>query len=96
MDKYIKVNNEHVDKIIRSELWMYDTTELKEMLKYFPAEDVAPVVHAHWIPKRQTPLGLYPFECSRCGRWETIEFPNDINNMPYCHCGAIMDEEVEK
>ena len=61
-----------------------------------PTADVAPVVHAHWIPKHQTSLGLYPFECSRCERWEVLEFTNDINNMPYCHCGAKMDEEEEE
>ena len=62
-------------------------------LDYVETADVALVIHAHWIPKHQTTLGLYPFECSQCGRWETLEFPNDINNMPYCHCGAKMDEE---
>ena len=57
MARYIDADK--TDEVIKTELGMYDTTELKEMLKYFPTADVAPVVHAHWIPKHQTPLGLY-------------------------------------
>lgn len=57
-----------------------------ETVKWFPAADVAPVVHGRWIsfldgdhimPERY-------YRCSRCGRVES-------RRQPYCHCGAKMD-----
>jgi hypothetical protein len=75
------------------EKYLYMQEQARKCIDNVHTTDFAPVVHAHWIPQHQTALGLYPFECSRCGRWETVEFINDINNMPYCHCGAKMDEK---
>lgn len=52
-------------------------------VKDAPTEDVAPVIHAHWIDYGEV------VECSHCewyARFETHYCPN---------CGAIMDEEVE-
>ena len=51
-----------------------------------PIEDVAPVIHAHWIERRRNYM-----VCSNCGKykgdWRTESFV-------YCpHCGAKMDEE---
>ena len=40
MPRYI--NTDQADEVIKTELGMYDTTELKEMLKYFPEADVMP------------------------------------------------------
>lgn len=42
MSKYIDVDPSKVDEVIKTELGMYDTTELKEMLKHFPTADVMP------------------------------------------------------
>lgn len=56
-------------------------------IKAIPAADVAPVVHARWIPTE------YPFmneceDCSNCG-YRTV-YGNDY---PYCpNCGAKMME----
>ena len=65
-------------------------------IKSEPIADVAPVVHAHWIYKYQNSDGCYIYECSSCGRFEKVEFKDDLKTMPHCHCGAKMDEEVEK
>ena len=59
------------------------------MVREYPTEDVAPVVHAHWEHKLVPRLG-YPVPiCSHCGesRRETSDFCPD--------CGAKMDEEVK-
>lgn len=59
--------------------------------------DVAPVVHGHWIITDYED-GMMFAECSVC----TMPFAywkgnTRIGKMPYCpHCGAKMDEEVEK
>ena len=58
---------------------------LEEVLEYFPTEDVAPVIHAHWE------------ECSywfvRCSSCKNIVFGGGDNYCP--KCGAKMDEEVK-
>ena len=60
------------------------------------SEDVAPVVHAHWIEVEDYSGTVYP-ECSRCGLvWWLDEGTAEDNEMYYCpKCGAKMDEEVD-
>ena len=98
MSRYVDVEPSKVDEVIETELGMYDTVELKEMLKYFPTADVAPVVHAHWIKmsKYVCDSGGKPvvkigelYICSNCGLEEDKEYS-------YCHCGAKMDEEIKQ
>ena len=69
----------------------------ESVLQYAPAEDVAPVIHAHWIKRDKyvCDSDLKPiiktgeiYICSRCKLEEKREYP-------YCHCGAKMDEEVD-
>ena len=48
-------------------------------------EEVAPVVHAHWIDT------LYGWKCSNCK--EEQEYTLYLKHCP--NCGAKMDEEVE-
>ena len=63
----------------------WSETVLKEVLDRIPDEDVAPVVHAHWINAR----GPWIKTCSNC---ET----EDVSNGVYCpNCGAKMDEEIK-
>lgn len=58
-------------------------------IENFPAADVAPVVHGHWIYENNS----HAWVCSQCGK--------GINNNPeridlYCyHCGAKMDERIK-
>lgn len=78
-----------------------------DVIEDLPALDVAPVVHARWIPDCET-VGDDYFgydeewfvRCSRCGRIErdVDAYPlmdGDIRavkqDYPYCHCGARMD-----
>lgn len=65
------------------------------MVREYPTEDVAPVVHAHWKEFEDYSGAVYP-ECSRCGLvWWLDEGTAEENEMYYCpKCGAKMDEEV--
>ena len=60
------------------------------------AADVAPVVHAEWIPIWEegetfegfTEKFVESFQCSSCGNYA-------VPDSPYCpHCGAKMDAEA--
>lgn len=55
-----------------------------------PTADVAPVRHAHWIPKKEMIRSpeAKNYNCSACGK-ESFAYPN----CPFCR--AIMDEEKE-
>lgn len=88
MSRYIDA--EKADDVIETELGVYDVTDLKEMLKYFPTEDVAPVIHAHWV--KLTSDG-HVLGCSNCKYeiYNDIYYPDDLQK--YCsECGAKMDE----
>ena len=55
-------------------------TAITQWLEMHQVEDVAPIIHAHWIEYETA------FECSNCRDF----FPC---TMPYCpDCGAKMDE----
>ena len=60
--------------------------------------DCAAAWHGHWIQeadRRGWRTRLF-YHCSRCGRVEDVrDDENPSKVMPYCHCGAKMDEEVE-
>jgi len=85
MPRYI--DTEKTDSVIKDELGVYDTTDLKEMLKLFPTEDVAPVVHAHWIKNK----GYMLSRCSACQN--TIPLGREYKHK-YCpNCGAKMGKE---
>ena len=97
MSRYVDVEPSKVDEVIETELGMYDTVELKEMLKYFPTADVAPVIHAHWVLKAKISENCFRYNCSHCNRWvQAGAKENPAERFPYCHCGARMDEEVEQ
>ena len=63
-----------------------------EIIKKFPAADVMPVVHAHWVPAKYGPS----ISCSNCGNeaGERQIGPEDTEYIrsPFCpECGARMD-----
>ena len=60
--------------------------EIINALENEPAADVAPVVHAKWITRRDKGIisMTHPYMCSRCWRVE-------MDKEPYCNCGAKMD-----
>lgn len=69
-------------------------------IKREPTADVAPVVHAHWIPNIWD-LGGFDgsYRCSQCGgEWNTEHDKPFEESLPnYCpDCGAKMDEVTEK
>lgn len=67
------------------------------MVRVYPTEDVAPVIHAHWetdnygyaiLNEEGHTLYLAGVPCSRC-------HVTGQTNWNYCpNCGAKMDEEV--
>lgn len=65
-------------------------------IKAIPSVDVAPVLHARWLPFR---VGFWTsvFECSECHRRVTLScdevrtFEMLNRRYPFCHCGAKMD-----
>lgn len=67
-----------------------------------PLKEAEPIVHAHWIDKTEDTRREYV--CSKCERSVFLQFSHAIKEepallqvmYPYCHCGARMDEEVEK
>lgn len=73
-------------------------TRLEDILA-MPAEDVAPIVHAHWVDhmgKKFFPAHSPDYElvydggynCSNCNHYEPMFGKNYCSN-----CGAKMDEE---
>lgn len=53
-----------------------------------PVEDVAPVVHAHWLYVELGTPTRWSYRCSNCDCLRLSGFPSE-----YCpYCGAKMDE----
>lgn len=65
------------------------------LLQNSEMEDVAPVVHAHWIEEDDGWENPY-WTCSHCREpWWLEEGTPEDNNMFFCmNCGAKMDDEV--
>ena len=67
----------------------------QQLIKNFPAADVAPVRHGHWIKTANTWTHDYNekskpiYYCTLCGRYEKLK-------EPYCNCGAKMDGGEEE
>lgn len=73
--------------------WIYGLNRAEAAARNFPAADVAPVVHGHWIMEANGGT-----KCSVC-RWKPIQKSRDryvfadMLHVPYCPmCGAKMDE----
>lgn len=76
-----------------------------------PVVDVEPVRHGRWIELKNDPVFQEEYDdnkrvyyCAKCNRYITIdadvlaEYGDEslYEEFPYCHCGAKMDEKVEK
>lgn len=60
------------------------------MVREYPTEDVAPVVHAHWELYED---GWY---CTNCELYAPFDCDPEEKGVPYCpNCGAKMDEVAE-
>ena len=98
MGKYI--NTEKIKYSYLPLVVMPDVFVTKKEIDEMPGEDVAPVVHAHFVPTEYDGYAdgnpvWDTWECSNCRE----EFYNegDEPDFIYCpYCGAKMDEEVEE
>lgn len=64
--------------------------DVQKIIPQVPAADVAPVIHAHWIPKQQIVRSPYArnYVCSNCAH-------EPLEAIEYCpKCGAKMDGEA--
>ena len=90
MSRYIDVDR-LIDELNRRDIEY--RTDIDEVIRTAPAEDVEPVKHGTWLATDNSKL----LECSRCG--EIIFFESTVNirqHYRYCHrCGAKMDKEQE-
>ena len=82
-------------KALRDEGVPYTET-LVNLMQYAVIEDVAPVVHAHWIETEDL-SGNHYAECSNCCLlWWIDGESSQEAEMNYCpKCGAKMDEEAQ-
>lgn len=63
------------------------------MVREYPTEDVAPVVHAHWIDDGYY-ADFHPHKVYRCSNCDWSKLDVELPEEKYCpHCGAKMDEE---
>ncbi len=83
-------NSNHSD-LVPAPTW----NQAVDIVRDFPAANVAPERHAHWIRHGKPNERLQQYEvvfwsCSRCGQVER-------NMTPYCcNCGAKMDGGADK
>lgn len=58
-----------------------------------PTADVREVKREYWIYEGHHEMMGHAFQCSVCGRWMFANSPeNVIEEYPYCHCGAKMED----
>lgn len=63
------------------------------MVREYPTEDVAPVVHAHWIDDGYY-ADFHPHKVYRCSNCDWSKLDVELPEEKYCpNCGAKMDEE---
>ena len=95
------MSNEYIkkkDAILRA----IDDVNSYYLIQMLPAEDVAPIRHAHWIKGEYWSEGTgmgevygYYYKCSDCG--ETVQGGYKKCTDKYCrNCGAKMDEKLPK
>lgn len=96
MDEYIKRSDaiKRFQEIKDSGVSLKDAAFLDgvmDVLDNVAAADVAPVIYGKWILDRRIAGGAY-FKCSSCGRKIEVNRFSKIEDFPYCHCGAKMEE----
>lgn len=69
--------------------------KIAEALKKVPVEDVAPVVHGHWIRFKESDTCYVHMRCSACSAYWSD--PSHADYFRYCpNCGAKMDTDSEE
>lgn len=97
MPRYIdadKINAELMDEyhgmISDESMKIY---KIMQMLDNAPIADVEEVRHGKWIYEGHHEMMGHAFQCSVCGRWMFTNFPKHVvEEYPYCHCGAKMED----
>ena len=90
------ISREDVIKKI-AEVWDKATTGIEDVAYYraikiireMPPADIHPMKRGRWIIADD--VEHFIAVCSECGRTEDSR---DIKDMPYCHCGAKMDGDI--
>ena len=92
MTRYVDV--EKLTQRIMGADYIHTACEVLIEIDCMPKEDVAPVIHGHWVDT----YGHSLFECSACNCEfsDNIVLLNHYDMFPkYCpNCGAKMDDEV--
>ena len=82
MARYIDVDKLNLDAEVEMADDWKTAHEIANIIKYAPAEDVTPVVHAKWVKGRY---------CSNC---ECDDYDYCCRQPKYCpECGAKMEKE---
>lgn len=85
------ISRKSVIAIIQNHWW--NCRDIDKLVNELPS--ITP--KGHWI-KEESPYGWdgYSYQCSECGRSIHLDtIMEDLEDYPYCHCGAYMREIEE-
>lgn len=85
------ISRKSVIAIIQNHWW--NCRDIDKLVNKLPSV----IPKGHWI-KEESPYGWdgYSYQCSECGRSIHIDtIMEDLEDYPYCHCGAYMREIEE-
>ena len=103
MAEYIKksdvlaypIRRKSYDKANGNAHFISGVESVMEFVEGLPTADVAEVRHARWeLVRKYGNTAIC--RCSLCGRDMMFDEYRHIEDTPYCHCGARMDEEDEQ
>lgn len=82
------ISRKSVIAIIQNHWW--NCRDIDKLVNELPSV----IPKGHWI-KEESPYGWdgYSYQCSECGRSIHLDtIMEDLEDYPYCHCGAYMRE----
>lgn len=85
------ISRKSVIAIIQNHWW--NCRDIDKLVNELPSV----IPKGHWI-KEESPYGWdgYSYQCSECGRSIHLDtIMEDLEDYPYCHCGAYMREIEE-
>lgn len=96
MARYVDIECDSVTEVINRRAFK-SRDDIQDFLDNIPTADVHEVKHGEWLPDYETFTDCNGFEsepiqtgwvCSVCDRQES-------RKEPYCHCGALMNNDCE-